>query len=202
MTMILISLAAFAIAITVHEFAHSWMAYHLGDTTAKSMGRLTLNPAAHIDPVGTVILPLLLILSGSPIVFGWAKPVPINVRNFAKPKEGLFLTGLAGPLANIVTAALFAALIKTRIVTSPALYVFLMYAVSINIVLAVFNLIPLPPLDGFNIAIGILPDRAARSYAGIRPYGPIILLALFFTGIFRKIFWPIIGALIKFLIGQ
>ncbi|MFC1577299.1 site-2 protease family protein, partial [Candidatus Omnitrophota bacterium] len=159
------------------------------------------NPIAHIDPVGTILLPVLLVISHSPVIFGWAKPVPINVRKFAKPKEGILLTALAGPFANIVVAALFAVFIKLRILPFAGLNYFFAHVVLINVVLAIFNLIPVPPLDGSSILIGILPDNLARSYAKLQPYGFLILLGLLYFGVIGRVIWPIVSFLTKFLIG-
>ena len=197
----LFAIAAFVTAVVVHECAHGWMAYRLGDTTAKQAGRLTLNPLRHVDPVGTVLVPLLLLIARSPVIFGWAKPVPINIRNFAKPKEGLLLTGIAGPLANLLLAVAAGALLKMRIIPFAGIHYFLFYLVLINIVLAVFNLIPIPPLDGSNIVIGLLPNSLARSYARLQPYGFIILCILIYFGVLGKVVWPLVGFLTKFLIG-
>lgn len=196
------SIAAFVIAIATHEFAHGWMAYKLGDNTAKNAGRLTLNPLAHLDPVGTVILPLFLIISRSPVIFGWAKPVPINIMNFRRPKEGLLLTGLAGPAANLLLAIIFALILKSNMFSvNPAMQHFLLMGVLINLILGIFNLIPIPPLDGSNILIGLLPTGLARIYARIQPYGFIILIALLYLGLLDKVIWPIVGLLTALLIG-
>ena len=174
----LANLPAFLIALVVHESAHGFTALKLGDTTAKRMGRLTLNPLAHIDPFGTIILPLLLILTNAPIVFGWAKPVPVNFHNLQNPKKGILWVGLAGPAANFLTAAI----IYFLLLFVPPAYSLLIYfftsVILINIVLGAFNLIPIPPLDGSRILMGLLPLRLARAYGRLEPYGMFILIVL------------------------
>ncbi len=187
---------AFAIAITVHEASHGWMADKLGDKTARSMGRITLNPIAHIDPLGTVILPLFLILFRSPFVFGWAKPVPVNSNNLRNPRKDMLWIGLAGPLANIITAVLFSIILRSRFILPNTLApIFINNVILINLVLAFFNLIPVPPLDGYQIISGLLPRGAAVSYSRIEPYGMWIIIGLLFLRVIDVMFalmvWPI-----------
>jgi Zn-dependent protease len=170
------------VAITFHEAAHGFVAWSLGDETAKRLGRVTLNPIKHIDPTGTVLLPGLLLLAHSPIMFGYAKPVPVNFRALRNPRAGMILVAAAGPAMNIglaIVAALSFHLVS-YLPTSVALWVAqnLKNAVLINVVLAVFNLFPLLPLDGGRIIVGLLPNPIARSFARLEPFGMLILIVL------------------------
>ncbi|MDD5355042.1 MAG: site-2 protease family protein, partial [Candidatus Omnitrophica bacterium] len=169
---ILFSILLFFLAVVMHEFAHGWIAYKLGDPTAKYSGRLTLNPLAHIDPIGTIILPLFLIITNSPILFGWAKPVPVNFFRLNHPKKDMIWVGLAGPAANILVAIIISIIIKLRIAFMPV--PILQYFMSLNIVLAVFNLIPIPPLDGSRVKMGLLPPQLAYRYMQLEQFGFII----------------------------
>lgn len=195
---VILSLILFFLAVVIHEFAHGWMAYKLGDPTAKYSGRLTLNPLAHIDPVGTIILPILLIISGSPILFGWAKPVPVNFLGLNNPKKDISLVGLAGPIANIILAILISLIIKTKITFLPVQI--LEQFMVLNLVLATFNLIPIPPLDGSRVAMGLLPSRLAYQYMRLEPFGFIIIVVMMYLGVFRVIVWPIVLTILRFLI--
>ncbi len=198
----LTQILAFAIAITVHESSHGWMADKFGDKTARAMGRITLNPIAHIDPIGTVILPLLLILTRSPFIFGWAKPVPVNPYNLRNPRKDMLWIGLAGPAANIITAIIFSFILRSGLIIPNSLAnTFIVQVILINLVLAIFNLIPIPPLDGYQILSGLLPRETAISYSRIEPYGMWILLALLFLGVIGGIIGLGVGILFKILVG-
>ena len=187
----------FLFAVVIHEYAHGWVAEKCGDPTARLSGRLTLNPIPHIDLMGTIILPLLLIMMKSPFIIGWAKPVPIDFHNFRNPKQDIIRVGLAGPLSNIILAILCAFLLRAgvgRIRTLDfsnlelinILGIFLVFSVFINILLAVFNMVPIPPLDGSRVLTGLLPPQAAYSYNKLESFGfLIIIFVLFFLGLIR-----------------
>ncbi len=193
------------LAITVHEVAHGWIAKQFGDRTAMMLGRLTLNPIKHIDPFGTVILPLMMLFMGG-FVFGWAKPVPVTFENLRNPKRDMAFVALAGPMANLAMAVIWMALIQVAIWLMSAGYVAvrpLLYmgvaGVFINVVLMVLNLIPLPPLDGGRVLVSLLPGRLSWQFSRIEPWGMWIILALFFTQILGAIMWPFIQAALAML---
>jgi len=189
--LIVIQFAVVLFAISIHEAAHAWMADRCGDSTARFMGRVSLNPLAHIDPIGTILFPLILALIGAP-VFGWAKPVIINPRNFRDPRRSTMLVAASGPgsniLAALITAGVFQLLRQFGLVSLyqgtgiQPLSLLLVYLVLINLYLAVFNLIPIPPLDGSGILKGVLRGEARAAYMNIEKYGFIILLALIWLG--------------------
>jgi Zn-dependent protease len=170
------------IAITFHEAAHGYVARYLGDETASRLGRVSLNPIRHIDPLGTIALPGLLLLAGSPFLFGYAKPVPVNFRALRSPRIGMVLVAAAGPAMNIALAIAAALSFHLAVylpgTTAQWVALNLKNALIINVILAVFNLFPLPPLDGGRIAVGLLPNVLARQLARLEPYGMIILIGL------------------------
>lgn len=183
-------------AITVHEAAHGYAAKHFGDMTAFNAGRITLNPLKHIDMFGTIILPALTVMLGG-ILFGWAKPVPVDFRRLRNPKKDMLWVAAAGPASNFVMA-IFWALVMKFSVNAPEAFVLPMAlmakaGVTINIVLMVLNLLPLPPLDGGRIAVSLLPIKLARPFAQIERYGFIILIILLFSGVLGRILEPLIN---------
>lgn len=182
-------------SLSFHEAAHAWAADRLGDSTARSLGRLTLNPLAHIDWIGTVLFPLAGMLSGLPLI-GWAKPVPVDVRNLRAPRRDFALVALAGPVSNIVLAVGFAILLKVQGGLVPEggqtmLTSALALAVFLNVLLAVFNLLPVPPLDGGNVLAGIVPESVAQLIDRMRPFGFFLLYALLLLGVLDLFVWPI-----------
>ena len=187
-SLIVVSIAIVLLSLTVHEAAHAWSADRLGDPTARLLGRVSLNPLVHIDLVGTVILPILAAVSNFPII-GWAKPVPVNISRLGHPRRDFMLVAAAGPASNILLAVCGAILL--RILSMPSFGSSpLLQFVEINIMLAVFNLVPIPPLDGGNVLAGLLPPRAAAVFDNLRPFGFIILYALMFTGTLSAMIMP------------
>lgn len=196
------------LAIVLHEYAHGYIANKLGDDTAKWMGRLTLNPIKHIDPIGTILIPVVLLVIGAPFLFGYAKPVPINFNKLHRPKQDMVWVALAGPAANLGLAILSAMVLAISIhlpeslawVIQP-LAMMCQASIIINVVLLIFNLIPLPPLDGGRIAVGLLPGPAAYQLSRLEPYGFFIIIALLMLGVFQSVLSPIILGLSQFIIG-
>ena len=187
-------------AITVHEVAHGWVAQRFGDPTARLLGRLTLNPVKHIDPVGTLLVPGLLLMMGG-FIFGWAKPVPVAWENLRNPRRDMAIVAPAGPMANLLMAILWALLMKVGLLFSGQLDMLarpLVYmgaaGIAINVMLMVLNLLPLPPLDGGRIMAGLLPDRLAHAYNRIEPFGFFILLGLLISGVLGYIMKPFVSA--------
>ena len=197
-TQVVIGLLVLLISLTVHEAAHAWSADRLGDSTARSLGRVSLNPIVHIDPIGTIVFPLIAILTSLPVI-GWARPVPVNVRQLGLNWRGKFMAiAAAGPASNLVIAAAAAivlAVVRTPdggvgLVAAGPLTRLLEGAVFINVLLAVFNLVPIPPLDGGNVLSGLLSGAAAAAFDTLRPFGFLILYALMYTGTLSAIITP------------
>ncbi len=182
------------VAVILHELAHGYSAYLLGDPTAARMGRLTLNPIAHIDLLGTLLLPFLLIMTGAPFLFGYAKPVPVDFTNLRNPRRDMVRVAAAGPIMNLILAGLSALALKfllsLQLITDGLVARNLLNSVLINVVLAVFNLFPLPPLDGGRVATGLLPRQPALALARLEPYGMLIVIFLLMTGILGDMLQP------------
>lgn len=192
------------LALSAHECAHGWVAGRLGDPTARMLGRVTLNPIKHLDPIGT----LAIFLTG---LFGWAKPVPVNPRNFRDPTRAMMWVALAGPATNLFLAAVFAGVFKVMVayggagfasssVTGP-LFLMVWISVRLNVALAIFNMLPLPPLDGSKVLTHLLPTDKAISFSKLEPYGFVILMVLIMTGIVHEVMSPLIMITVKLLIG-
>ncbi len=205
---IVLSLVAVFTAIVLHEFSHGYIAFRLGDPTAKTLGRLTLNPLAHIDPIGTILVPIVLVILRSPFLFGWAKPVPVNPNYFRNPYKGMFYVAIAGPLMNIALALGASAIGRLAILITPlsllygrgfsayfvqTIFYLLGFFVIINIILAVFNMLPIPPLDGSRVLTYFLPPEGKRVMMQLERYGFLIVLALLYLGALRGLIGLISG---------
>jgi Zn-dependent protease len=198
------------LAITLHEAAHGYVARHFGDPTADLAGRITLNPLRHIDPVGTLLVPASILALSSlfgagGILFGWAKPVPVNFSRLRNPKADMLWVAAAGPFTNLIMALGWAILFRIALIGEPGAYTLPLLKMAdagmqINAVLMVLNLLPLPPLDGGRIAVSLLPQHLAWRFARLEPYGFPILLVLLFTGVLGAILWPLIAGF-RFLLG-
>jgi Zn-dependent protease len=209
----IISLFVVFFAITVHEASHGWAALKMGDPTAYQMGRITLNPIRHIDPIGTVLLPLMLIIMGAP-PFGWAKPVPVNPLNLKDPRRDNLIISIAGPASNIAVALVAFVILKILMGVNPGLLyssggglanllspliTIVYYTIVINVILAFFNLIPIPPLDGSGVVMGLISEEAAQKYEQIRPYGFFILILLIMTGFIGRILGVVLRIVNSFI---
>ena len=192
---VLIQFAVLLISLTVHEAAHAWSADRLGDPTARLLGRVSLNPAVHVDPIGTIVFPLIAIVTGVPVL-GWAKPVPVNTRNLRGHwKRKYMLIAAAGPASNLVLAVVAAIVLRavafdSGAIASGGVASVLVSAITMNVLLAVFNMVPIPPLDGGNVLSGLLHGSAADLFDRVRPYGFIILYALMLSGALATIILP------------
>ncbi len=184
------------LAIVLHEAAHGYVARLFGDETAWQLGRVTLNPLKHIDLIGTLVVPGLLLVTGAPYLFGWAKPVPVNFANLRHPKRDMIWVAAAGPGANFAMALLWMLLAEAARPGGPwaseGLFVMARIGVSINLVLMVLNLLPIPPLDGGRIAVGLLPERAASVLARIEPFGFVVIVTLLVTGLLSDLMRPLL----------
>jgi Zn-dependent protease len=191
LTSSLIGFAIVIVALTIHEAAHAWTADQLGDSTARMLGRVSLNPIVHIDPIGTILLPLVAIVSGLPII-GWAKPVPVNISRLRHHRRDFMIVAAAGPISNFLQAIVIA--IVYRALFEPfdpdRLPAILRMAVETNLLLAFFNLIPIPPLDGGNVLAGLVPEGAAQVLDQVRQFGFIALYALMLSGVLSQIILP------------
>jgi Zn-dependent protease len=209
----IISLFVVFFAITVHEASHGWAALKMGDPTAYQLGRITLNPIRHIDPIGTVLLPLMLIIMGAP-PFGWAKPVPVNPLNLKDPRRDNLIISIAGPASNIAVALVAFIILKILMGVNPSLLyssggglanllspliTIVYYTIVINVILAFFNLIPIPPLDGSGVVMGLISEEAAQKYEQIRPYGFFILILLIMTGFIGRILGVVLRIVNSFI---
>ena len=209
LTQVLIVLVVLIASLSVHEAAHAYAADRLGDPTARQLGRLSLNPVVHIDPIGTLLFPLIAFLTNVPLI-GWAKPVPVNQRSLRHPKRDFALIAAAGPASNVAMAIVAAVILEgvrmfavpgeiaALAVLRPAIQLLRVF-VYLNVLLAVFNMIPVPPLDGGNVLLGVLPAGPARLVEQLRPYGILILYALMLTGVLSTLLGPVASYLLYLL---
>ncbi len=202
-----IALGVLLFSLTIHEAAHAWSADRLGDPTARLLGRISLNPAVHIDPIGTLLLPLIAFVSGAPII-GWAKPVPVNVANLPRGRRDFLLVAAAGPASNILLAVAAAVLLRALPSSGDVaavgglaepLRAMLGWMLRLNLLLALFNMIPIPPLDGGNVLAGLLPGGMAHAFDRLRPFGFVMLYGLLLTGMLGTLLGPPYIVLLRML---
>lgn len=201
---LLVAFIVLIASLTFHEAAHAWTANRLGDPTARKLGRLSLNPVVHIDPIGTLVFPLIAMVTGFPLI-GWAKPVPVDMRNLAHPRRDFALVAAAGPLSNLLLAGVgaLAFTLWQANAASPAselLAIGLVRFVLLNVLLAVFNMIPIPPLDGGNVLMGVLPEPLAVAVDKLRPWGFLLLYALMLSGGLAAVIFPVQRAVLDWLL--
>jgi Zn-dependent protease len=189
-TNLILSLLVLIFSLSVHEAAHAWSASQLGDDTARRLGRVTLNPIVHVDPIGTLLLPLIASVSGAPLI-GWAKPTPVNTRNLRQPRRDHILVTAAGPISNLLIAIAAAAVLRAGVAPEADLLGSLVLdALTLNVLLAVFNMLPLPPLDGGQILMALLPPRISMRLGFLYEYGFLILMGLLVTGVLNYLIGP------------
>ena len=198
---LIIKLVVLVFSIVFHEYAHGYAAYRMGDPTARDANRLTLNPLAHIDLMGSVLLPIMLVVTHSPVLFGWAKPVPFNPGYFRDVKKGVMIVGAAGPAANLTLAAVAAVALRLFPPVGLIGYFFVQVCI-INVILALFNLIPIPPLDGSRVVVGFLPRELARSYLKLERFGFLIIFGLLWLGALDNVIWPLADGLLRILLPR
>jgi Zn-dependent protease len=192
-------LAILILSLSFHEAAHAWTANRLGDPTARLLGRLTLNPMRHIDVIGTLVFPVVALLSNFPLI-GWAKPVPVDMGRLKAPRRDFAVVALAGPVSNLVLAGGFAALLAVApLEVGGVPWYILRQVIGLNVLLAVFNLLPVPPLDGGNVLAGLVPEQLAGVLDAMRPWGFVILYALLFSGVFEETVIPVYEEVFRWL---
>jgi Zn-dependent protease len=208
LTQVLLVMIVLISSLSVHEAAHAFAADRLGDPTARQLGRLSINPAVHVDPIGTLLFPLIAFLTNVPLI-GWAKPVPVDPRHLKHPKRDFAIIAAAGPISNLIIATIAALLLQlipgpapgdiaVRAVIRPAFQMLNLFT-YVNVLLAVFNMIPVPPLDGGNVLLGVAPAPLARVIEQLRPYGFLILYALMLTGVLSMLLGPVANYLLYLL---
>ena len=201
---LLVAFIVLIASLTFHEAAHAWTASKLGDPTARMLGRLSLNPAVHVDVIGTLVFPLIAMLTGFPLI-GWAKPVPVNMRNLQHPRRDFAIVAVAGPVSNLILAAVGALVFMlwdadAATPTNELIATGLIRFVLLNVLLAVFNMLPIPPLDGGNVLMGILPESMAAMVDQLRPWGFLLLYALMLSGLLAEIIFPVQRAVLNWLL--